>query len=129
MARLSGPIAVCTWCLLYLGCGSGKSEGESLGGGPETDARLISDVRTWRCQNQSESTNFDGVYAQVVTLEYAPDALQTLSLPTLGGCSADLDMFPDGAGDGGSDIPTLSEEPTWETAIDNGHLSELGDGF
>jgi len=107
------------------GCNSGKSVIDGLG--PQDDARLISDVYTWGCDAQGDG--YDGVYSQTVTLEYAPDALTELSLPSAGGCSVDLDMFPASAGSGGGELPDISGEPTWATDSDNGTLTLIESGF
>jgi hypothetical protein len=114
-----------------VGCKSGKSTIPGLG--PEVDARLVSDVFTWTCASEDTGGNvldeWQGVFAQEVSLAYAPDLIEDLSLPSAGGCTADLDMFPIDAGSGGASIVDLSGDPEWATAADAGKLKEKGAGF
>jgi hypothetical protein len=110
--------------LLLLGCSADKGGGD--GSGEERDGRLISDVYSWLCDDGSE---YQGVFKQEITLEYAPDGLGSLEPPSAGGCQIDKDMFPTGAGSLGTDLPDLSGEPTWSSAVDSGELQEVGAGF
>jgi hypothetical protein len=113
---------------LGLACNSGKSDGDGDGGdGPDADARLITDVFTWDCQDQASGDVYQGAFGQTITLEYAPDALPALRPPP-GGCSADTNMFPTDAGSGGQDLPYV-DEPEWESEEDEGTLRYVAPGF
>ena len=111
-------------------CGSGKSDSDnddSDGGGPISDARLITDVFTWDCEDRETGEVYQGAFGQAVTLEHAPSSLQTLRPPP-GGCAANTNMFPTNAGDNGVEIP-LVDEPEWETDVDEGVLRYVAPGF
>jgi len=120
---------------LSIGCAAGKSdETDDVGsggsiGGSVVDARLIADVYTWNCYDPNTDDNYQGAFGQVTTLENAPDGITALDLPAPGNCEANLDMFPEGAGPNGVDIPGLSADPTWESDVDDGKLTKLGTGF
>lgn len=112
-----------------VGCGRGKV---SLGTGPEIDGRFTSDVFTWTCGTRTDTgieNTYAGVFSQSVTLQYAPDALESVSLPAVGGCTADLGVFATDAGGVGADLPDTSGEPGWESSVDNGTLEQLATGF
>lgn len=125
MRNLRPTIAIAA---LSLACNPGKDDGEGGGGsGPDADARLITDVFTWDCEDQETADVYQGAFGQTVTLEYAPDALEPLRAPP-GGCSANTNMFPVDAGDGGIAIPFI-DEPEWETEADEGTLRYVAPGF
>lgn len=114
-----------------LGCNSGKSEGDGDGddgdGGSISDARLITDVFTWDCEDRETGEVYQGAFGQAISLEHAPGSLQTLR-PPAGGCAASTDMFPSNAGDGGIDLGFV-DEPEWETDVDEGVLRYGAPGF
>ncbi len=112
-------------------CGSGKGELDGAGadGVVITDARMISNVYTWGCQEGDLGRLYQGVYGQTMSLEYAPDSLRSLSLPAPGECAFGLDMFPVDAGPSGEEIPGLSGSPRWITASDDGAFTQTGAGF
>lgn len=118
-----------------VGCASGKGSGEDdVGDGGDgadvpADARFLTDVFTWACQEADSGVLYQGVFGQTVSLEYAPGAIKSLDLPSPGSCSADLDMFPRSAGDGALDVPELSSSPRWETDEEAGVMDRLGRGF
>jgi hypothetical protein len=114
---------------LCVGCNIGKGGVDGDGSGPDKDARMISDVFTWDCVDQVTGELYQGAFGQTVTLEYAPDSLQSLTLPGPGGCSAATTMFPVDAGSGGAEIPDLDDEPEWETDADEGTLRYGTPGF
>ena len=124
-----------TLCMMALatsliGCNSGKSEGDEDdgdGGGAISDARLITDVFTWDCEDRATGEVYQGAFGQAVTLEHAPGSLQTLRPPP-GGCAANTNMFPTDAGSRGVDIPFV-DEPEWETDVDDGVLRYVAPGF
>ena len=122
------PIPVRSVALIALaaGCGRGKT---SLGSGPDKDGRLISTVFTWECLNPNDGALYQGAFGQEISLEFAPDDVQTLSLPAAGDCEIGLDLFPADAGGGGVDIPALDDEPRWTTEVASGELAPLGDGY
>lgn len=119
--------------LLATGCKGGEADGsEQLGGGPEKDARLVADVYSWECiayGDDGAQENYQGVYAQRVSLQFAPDALPVVPLPGVGGCTADLNMFPEDAGAGGQNIPESAYEIEWETDADDGVFTLQAAGF
>ena len=84
--------------------------------GEERDARLISDVYTWLCD---DGTEYQGVFKQQISLAFAPDGLGSWHRP-LRGCQLNKDMFPSGAGAMGADLPDFSSEPRWASAVDSG---------
>lgn len=120
-------------------CNTGKAALDW--GGKEEDARLIADVFTWHCEQMEVDDKgkptgkyipWQGVFAETISLEFAPDALQNIDLPSPGGCSAGLDMIPDSAGTGGASIPDLEGDVEWESdavADNQGKLDDMGDGF
>ena len=101
---------------------SGAEDGSYL-----KDARLIADVFIWDCY-EGEKT-YPGPFAHHVSLEYAPDALRPLQLPSAGGCTYGLDMFPTTAGAGGVDLVGITGDPEWETASHDGEFRQMGVGF
>ena len=117
--------------LLTMGCGSGKGELDGAGADEVmiTDARMISNVYTWGCQEGDLGRLYQGVFGQTMSLEYAPDSLRSLELPKPGECTFGLDMFPSDAGPAGTAIPGLSGSPRWVTDSDAGSLTETGAGF
>lgn len=127
-ARRVAPLAP---LLLSIACASGKGEleGEGEGGSVVTDARLLADLYTWQCQEGDFGRQYQGVFGQIVSLEYAPDSLRSLDLPGVGDCVAGLDMFPIDAGPNGAEIPGLSGVPRWETPNNDGALELAGLGF
>lgn len=130
-----------TMGLLLAACNGDKGDDDDdgvVGGTTDNDARLISDVYVWECVDiatkkeiaKGESdVYFLGVFSQVVSLEYAPNALLSMELPGPGGCSSGVDMFPISAGSGGSSLPALDGYPEWSTAEDRGILLEESTGF
>lgn len=115
-------------------CGSGKVDGDEAAAGtdsttPTADARLIADVYTWNCVDQTTGDRFQGAFGQVVTLEHAPAAVERLALPPVGQCDSSLDMFPIDAGVDATDVPGLSDEPDWESDVAEGSLERLNTGF
>ena len=119
---------------LVVGCSAGKSDetdeegADGRIGRSVVDARFIADVYTWNCYDP-DTGNYQGAFGQVTTLENAPGGITALDLPAPGSCEANLDMFPDGAGPNGVDIPGLEADPTWESDVDDGKLTRLGTGF
>ena len=119
-------------CLgLTAACKGNDKSGE--GNGPERDSRFISDVYTWECQGYDTGgttlTTWQGTFGQHMYLQYAPDALGSLSAPSAGSCSKGLDMFPGGSGSGGKDISGLSGNPRWSTDDSSGEMEHKGDGY
>ncbi len=123
-------------------CSGDKSDDDDDDDGSSTtpyDARLLSDVYAWECVDpastgttatgtQDEDEYYLGVFSQVVTLEHAPNALAAISLPSPGGCTAELDLFPESAGSGGADLDGV-DAPEWTTEVDRGVLKEESTGF
>ena len=111
------------------GCNSGKA---TLGGGPEKDARLIADVYTWECSSSDDDGKvtdvWQGVFGQQIYLQFAPDALEPLDLPSAGGCELGLDMFPSDAGAGGADLANLSGQIRWGTDSSAGEFDSVAEG-
>jgi len=120
---------LCSILTLLVACGSGKSALDEPEGAARRDARLITDVYTWNCVDGTTGDEYQGVFAQNISLEYAPNGLQALDLPSPGGCSSNLDMFPVDAGGDGREIPDLSGRPRWTNGVSSGELSEENDGF
>ncbi len=116
--------------LLAAGCNTGKI---TLGAGPEPDARLVADVFTWKCADFDSSGKVEsewlGVLAFEVALQYAPDGLEEDSFPAPGDCAADVVLFPRDAGESGSSIPDIDDEPDWAGATRSGELADEGHGF
>lgn len=116
--------------LLAAGCNTGKI---TLGAGPEPDARLVADVFTWKCADFDDSgvlvSEWLGLLAFEVALQYAPDGLQEDTFPSPGDCAADVILFPRDAGDYGASIPDIDDEPDWTGATRSGELSDEGGGF
>ncbi len=95
----------------------------------DTAARLIANVFTWQCHTKGDlNDTYEGVYGANVSLEYAPDGLQLLTLPEVGACEADLSMFPQDAGSQGAELAGVTA-PTWNTDWDSGTLDAVGDGY
>lgn len=112
--------------LTMAGC-KGCSGQIDLGKGPESDARLTADVKTWECSDDGGETLYEGVYSFDIYLEYAPDGLQERALP--GGCVYGLSMFPQDAGSAGEDIPGLDGDPRWSAGDESGRLERTSAGF
>lgn len=130
------PRLLASWAALSLGlgaigCGSGKGEldGDGDGGAVITDARMISNVFTWGCQEGDSGPTYQGVYGQTMSLEYAPGSLRSLALPAPGECTFGLDMFPTDAGPAGAALPGVSGGPRWVTDSDEGVMNLTGAGF
>ncbi len=133
---------------LTAGCQSGKfdfgddtggdgGEGDDGGGddggvdpdewaGEEEDSRLIVDIVTWPCGDQTNDTYYLGAYAMTATLEFAPDHLEGLELPEPGQCISGVSMFPLDAGNEGADV---SGKPRWNTGWDSGPMQRRAPGF
>lgn len=114
------------------GCNKIDGGDDSLGGGPEKDARLVTDVYTWDCIEYTDAGEelYQGVFGEVVRLQFAPDALPIVPLPSVGGCTAQLNMFPEDAGAGGLDIPgAATDDISWETDGDGGVFQYESAGF
>ncbi len=128
------PAAIASLALLAA-CGSGKGEadgdgvGIGDGDGEIADARFLSDVFTWTCQENDGGATFQGVFGQVISLEYAPGAIDAHTLPDPGACAAGVDMFPRSAGDGALDLPGVSGDPGWVGGGEDGVLQKAGRGF
>jgi hypothetical protein len=116
--------------LLAAGCNTGKI---TLGAGPEADARLVADVFTWKCADFDSSGSVEsewlGVLAFEVALSYAPDGLEEEAFPSPGDCAEGVVLFPGDAGDAGSSIPDIDDEPDWAGATRSGELTDKGHGF
>ncbi len=112
--------------VLLAGCDQQKI---ALGQGGDDDARLFADVYTWKCEERTETdiTYYNGVYSYQVSFEYAPDELVKRDLPAAG-CTSGLDMFPNGAGSGGVNIPDAGN-PEWTNGEISGTLTQQSDGF
>lgn len=121
--------------LVAVGCSSGtvESDKDNDGGGTFSgsvvDARLLADVYTWNCVDPSVGTPYQGAFGQEASLEYAPGGITALELPEVGACTAGLDMFPDDAGSDAIDIPGMTDDPEWESDVDDGTLRKIGTGF
>lgn len=102
-----------------------------LGLGAEPDARLTADLRTWPCASTDTgggpSTQWEGVFAYDLSLEYAPDALTDHGFPETG-CTVTADVFPTAAGDGGTDLPDV-DEPAWSNGSMTGSMPHVSTGF
>ncbi len=110
--------------LVVVGCK--QSGGADFGDGPENDARFITDIYTWQCEEGG--TNFyEGVFAFNVSLEVAPDALVPRALPAAGGCSAELSMFGADANSELANIPAIDDEPRWQTLEEDGEILDSGE--
>ncbi|MEC7946523.1 MAG: hypothetical protein VX265_03080 [Myxococcota bacterium] len=123
------PLMLLMCAGVTLGCNSGKAESDDDGDGTASfaDARLITDVFTWDCEDRETGEVYQGAFGQAISLEHAPRSLQTLRAPP-GGCSANTNMFPTDAGDGGVDLAFI-DEPEWETDVDEGVLRYVAPGF
>lgn len=128
MRTVSSTNALSALPLILLLAGACKGSLD-LGAGPAADARLIADIYTWPCLSGSEGPEVQGVFSFDVSLEYAPDGLQGLTLPEPGQCSAELSMFPFDAGNGGADIPGVTRDPGWTNGDQQGNLERLAPGF
>ena len=119
--------------LLLTGCNIGKTQigttddtgGE--GSGAEKDARVIADVFTWPCTANGDL--YPGVYAHMVSMEYAPDGLRNLELPAIGECSYGLDMFPLSAGENAASLSSVMDTPSWANENYSGSLELMSTGF
>lgn len=121
---------VCGTALFVLiGVGAGCKGRLDLGSGMAQDARLIADIYTWPCLSGEEGPEVQGVFSFDISLEYAPDGLQSIALPDPGTCSASISMFPVDAGAGGADIPGVERDPGWTNGTEQGTLQQLGPGF
>lgn len=112
---------------VLLACGDKEI---SLGQGSPADARFIADLFTWDCQTDDTGggtvSEWQGVFAYQVSLEYAPDNLAARSLPA-SGCTKGLDLFPSDAGAGGVD---LDGTPSWSFGDElGGSLTRKNTGF
>jgi hypothetical protein len=107
-----------------LGC---APENGDDGGGPDPDARLISNIHTLGCRDGTY--RFLGVESEEISLEVAPDALQPRTLPEPGACETGLDVFPADAGPGAGNPDDLSDEVVWEAAQSSGTLKQRSTGF
>lgn len=129
-ARSAALLGALSISALGVGCQTDKDDAEQMGGGPDADARLLTDVYSWECIDyEAEDPYYKGVFAQVISLQFAPDALPSMRLPSPGGCTAQLNMFPENAGSLGTAIPDLSGDVRWETDVDDGVFSERSAGF
>ena len=113
-----------TFFLLGTGC---NDQSIQLGLGAPPDARLISDVFTWECQDPDTEERYDGVFAHDITFEYAPDALVDRALPAAG-CTRGVDIFPSDAGAGGTDVPKVSGSG-WSSENETGVLDRESIGY
>jgi hypothetical protein len=119
---------------LLIGCNIGKTQigttdtgegGEGSGSGK--DARLIADVFTWQCTAAGDL--YPGVFAHIVTMEYAPDGLRSLDLPAAGECTYGLDMFPSNAGENAAELASVLGTPSWSNDNYSGSLELMSTGF
>lgn len=118
--------------LALVACNKGEGGEDQLGGGPEKDARLVTDVYTWDCIEYTEDGEelYQGVFGEQVRLQFAPDALPIVPLPSVGGCTAGLNMFPEDAGTGGQDIPDADADGIqWETDESGGVFTNESAGY
>ena len=122
-------LAACLPLLVLGACGGGKGGVGGIGSGPEKDARLVTDVYSWECNGGADGGTYQGVFQQVNSLEFAPDALRVVPLPSPGGCTAGLNMFPENAGEGGTAVPGVSGDIEWENDADDGYFVEMAAGF
>lgn len=110
---------------LLLGC---NPKGEfAIGLGDETDGRLSADVYTWDCQGAD--SQWMGVMAFDVSLEFVPDAVTRRALPPVGSCEGGMSMFAEDSLVAGQDIPDLGGSPRWETSTDGGVFEEVLAGY
>jgi hypothetical protein len=119
---------------LIVGCNIGKTQigttdtgdgGE--GSGSDKDARIIADVFTWQCTAAGDL--YPGVFAHMVSMEYAPDGLRSLELPAAGECTYGLDMFPSSAGENASGLASILGSPSWANDNYTGSLELMSTGF
>jgi len=101
------------------------SEGEGSGSGK--DARIIADAFTWQCTAAGDL--YPGVFAHIVTMEYAPDGLRSLDLPASGECTYGLDMFPSNAGENAASLASILGNPSWSSDNYTGALELMSTGF
>jgi hypothetical protein len=121
---------------LLIGCNIGKTSigstaddtgSDEEGAGIDKDARLIADVFTWPCSNGTSL--YPGVFAHLITMEYAPDGLRSLELPAAGECTYGLDMFPSNAGEAAADLTSILGTPSWTNDNYSGNLDMMSTGF
>lgn len=113
--------------LLFLfSCNTGKTILED--GAAQFDARFISEVFTWTCEDYIDDTasgaviveTVVGTYGHELSLAYAPGSLEDL-MPA-SGCVYGAEMFPGDAGANGSSLENLQGFPQWSNSIDGGEL-------
>ena len=119
---------------LVAGCNIGKTQigttdtgSDGEGSGTGKDARLIADVFTWQCTANGDL--YPGVFAHMVTMEYAPDGLRSLELPVAGECTYGLDMFPSNAGENAAELSSVLGSPGWSNNNYSGSLDLMSTGF
>lgn len=132
----SARTALCSILILSgAACASGSIDDEKSTDGSGSfssavvDARLVADVSTWSCVDANTGEMYQGAFGQEVTLEHAPGGVGALDLPNPGSCVAGLNMFPDDAGSGATDIPGIAFDPVWESDVDDGTLGKKSIGF
>lgn len=113
--------------LIFLfSCNTGKVVLEN---GPEQfDARFISQVFTWPCEDYEEDTAGEsvnigttvGTYGHELAFFYEPNSLEDL-LPA-SGCVYGAEMFPSSAGANGSSLEGLQGFPQWSNTVNGGEL-------
>ena len=116
------------------GCLGGKTQvgtvdtgGGGEGSGTNKDARIIADAFTWQCSAAGDL--YPGVFAHIVTMEYAPDGLRSLELPAAGECTYGLDMFPSNAGENAASLESILGNPSWSSDNYTGALELMSTGF
>ncbi len=113
---------------ILMACNTGKVTLSTITEG--FDARFVSQVYTWECQNEEGNGDainvFPGTYGHEVALYYAPGNLDDLLLNE--GCQYGLDILPQTAGEGASSIEGLVGYPTWMSDGADGYL-EGGFGY
>ena len=116
--------------MFFFSCNTGKVVLEN--GANEFDARFISQVFTWPCEDYTEDTatgEIDigitvGTYGHELALFYAPNSLEDL-LPD-SGCVYGAEMFPIDAGSSSSALEGLQGFPQWSNSLDGGELQGGG---
>lgn len=116
-------------CISGKGSAEGLTDDDGDGSAVVADARFLTDVYTWTCQESDGSDLYQGIFGQSYSLEYAPGAVTSLELPSPGTCIDDLNMRPLTAGDGGLDVPDMGDRPRWEALDNQGVMDRLGRGF
>ena len=112
--------------MLFFSCNTGKTVLE--GGAEQFDARFISQVFTWPCENYPEDTASGeadielavGTYGHELALFYAPTSL--IDLLPAEGCVYGAEMFPIDAGANGSSLEGLQGFPQWSNSLNSGEL-------